>query len=595
MSQQAAGPAASATVVVLGAGINGAALARELLLSGVSVAVVDAGDIASGATAWSTRLVHGGLRYLEYGEVALVRESLVERDRLTRLAPHLVRPLEFYLPVETRLGGLWAAAARLVGLESLARRWRGSRGRGCWTVGIGLTLYDLLSVGSRWPWHRLVRAGAAGMPQVDAGRFPFAAVYADAQMLFPERFTVELFVDARRIAAESAAQTVRPSVMQPAAQFAVFTHYATRLLPDGRLRIEPVGRRRDGATAVELQPAAIINATGAWVDRTLDGLLPGAGERRLIGGTKGSHLVLAAPALRAAIGDRGVYAEAADGRPVFVLPFGERLVLVGTTDIPFVGDPADARTDDDEITYLLAAVARIFPAAAADRETVVQHYCGVRPLPSAGQGSGAPGSITRRHMLVRHPAAGVPFWSIVGGKLTTCRSLAEAAAAEVLGCLGLPVLATSRERPLPGSCAGPACAAAESAAAMHAEAAGLPVDRARRVARATVALFGSRGPEICAAMRPADAADRLLIHGTDLPLAAVWFCVREEWAVSLDDLIERRLMLAFDAGLTRAAIEEVAEALVQMEMLPRELLAEEVAACIGRLRERCGKIVDSGV
>lgn len=580
MSQQTAGPAAAATVVVLGAGINGAALARELLLSGVSVAVVDAGDIASGATAWSTRLVHGGLRYLEYGEVALVRESLVERDRLTRLAPHLVKPLEFYLPVETRLGGLWAAAARLVGLESLARRWRGSQGRGCWTVGIGLTLYDLLSVGSHWPWHRLVRAGAAAMPQVDAGRFPFAAVYADAQMLFPERFTVELLVDARRIAAESVAQ------------FAVFAHHAARLLPDGRLRIEPVGRWRDGGIAVELQPAAIINATGAWVDRTLDWLLPGAGERRLIGGTKGSHLVLAAPALRTAIGDRGVYAEAADGRPVFVLPFGERLVLVGTTDIPFVGDPAAARTDDDEITYLLAAVARIFPAAAADRKTVVQHYCGVRPLPSAGQGSGAPGSITRRHMLVRHPAAAVPFWSIVGGKLTTCRSLAEAAAAEVLGCLGLPVLATSRERPLPGSCAGPACVAAESAAAMHAEAAGLPADRACRVARATVAVFGSRGPEICAAMRPADPAGRLLIRGTDLPLAAVWFCVREEWAVSLDDLIERRLMLAFDAGLTRAAIEDVAEALVQMEMLPRERLAEEVADCIGQLRERCGKIVD---
>ena len=586
MSQQAAaaGPAAAATVVVLGAGINGAALARELLLSGVSVAVVDAGDIASGATSWSTRLVHGGLRYLEYGEVALVRESLVERDRLAQLAPHLVKPLEFYLPVETRLGGLWAAAARLLGLELLARRWRGTRGRGSWTVGIGLSLYDLLSVGSRWPWHRLVRAGRPGMPQVDAGRFPFAAVYADAQMLFPERFTVELLVDARRIAAEP--------VGQPAAQFTVFTHHATRLLPEGQLRIEPVGQRRGNAAAVELIPAAIINATGAWVDRTLDGLLPGAVERRLIGGTKGSHLVLTAPALRTAIGDRGVYAEAADGRPVFVLPFGERLVLVGTTDIPFDGDPADARTDDEEITYLLAAVARIFPVAGADRKMVVQHYCGVRPLPSAGQRGGAPGSITRRHMLVRHAAAAVPSWSIVGGKLTTCRSLAESAAAEVLGCLGLPVLATSRERPLPGSCAGPPCAAAEATAAQHAVAAGLSVDRARRVARATVAIFGSRGPEICAAMRPAAASDRLLIRGTDLPLAAVWFCVREEWAVSLDDLIERRLMLSFDAGLTRAAIEDVAEALVKAELLPRERLADEVAAYIRQLRERCGKIVD---
>ena len=154
-------------VVVLGGGINGAALARELTLSGVAVAVVDAGDIASGATAWSTRLVHGGLRYLEHGEVALVRESLAERDRLVRLAPHLVRPLEFYLPVQARWGGLFSAAAGLVGWGALARAWRGTRGRGAWTVGLGLSLYDLLSVGSAWPRHRMVRAGSGGQPAVD--------------------------------------------------------------------------------------------------------------------------------------------------------------------------------------------------------------------------------------------------------------------------------------------------------------------------------------------------------------------------------------------------------------------------------------------
>ena len=109
-------------VVVFGAGINGAALARELMLSDVPVVVIDADDIASGATAWSTRLIHGGLRYLEYGEVGLVRESLVERDRLVRLAPHLVRPMRFFIPAQSRWGGWWAAAARLAGAETLARR-----------------------------------------------------------------------------------------------------------------------------------------------------------------------------------------------------------------------------------------------------------------------------------------------------------------------------------------------------------------------------------------------------------------------------------------------------------------------------------------
>ena len=354
-------PAEDTTVVVLGAGINGAALARELALSGVHVAVVEADDVACGATAWSTRLVHGGLRYLEYGEVGLVRESLAERDRLVRLAPHLVRPLEFYLPLRTRWGGLGAAAARLCGCESLARAWRPAAGRGSVAVGVGLALYDALAVGSRWPRHRLVRAGEPGLPQVDPVAFPRAAVYADAQMLHPERFTVELCVDARRIAAERGTT------------FALATHATAAWGADGALHVAGP----DGA--VEIRPSAIVNATGAWVDRTLAGLLPGRGGR-LIGGTKGSHLVLGAAGLRRALGDRGVYAEAEDGRPVFVLPFGPRLVLVGTTDLPFTGDPASARADDAEIEYLLAAVSRLFPRAAPGRDCVVQHYSGVRPL-----------------------------------------------------------------------------------------------------------------------------------------------------------------------------------------------------------------------
>ena len=179
---------AEKTIVVFGAGINGAAVARELALSGVGVIVVDNGDIATGATAWSTRLIHGGLRYLEYGEIGLVRESLVERNRLVKLAAHLVRPLPFYLPVEGRWGGMWAAAARLVGWESLARAWQGQRGRGSWTVGVGLTLYDLLAAGDGWPRHRQVRAGDDGMPRIDTKAFPRAALYADAQLLFPERW-----------------------------------------------------------------------------------------------------------------------------------------------------------------------------------------------------------------------------------------------------------------------------------------------------------------------------------------------------------------------------------------------------------------------
>ena len=562
------------TVVVLGAGINGAALARELLLSGVNVVLVDTGDIACGTTAWSTRLVHGGLRYLEYGEVGLVRESLAERDRVARLAPHLVRPLDFYLPMRTRWGGLAAAAARLLGWESLAKRWRSPTGRGSIAVGLGLTLYDALAVGSRWPRHRSVRPGTAGLPAVDARAFPRAAVYADAQMRFPERFTVELCVDARRLAAAHGTS------------FTLLTHTSCMRHADGSLRCGSVNRSDAGS--LDIRPAAVINATGAWVDRTRAELVPGD-ARPLIGGTKGSHLVLDAGPLRRALGDQGVYAEADDGRPVFVLPFGPRLVLVGTTDIPFHGDPATARADDDEIAYLLAAVARLFPAVAPTREAVVQHYCGVRPLPASG--GTTPASVTRRHMLVRHAEAALPTWSIVGGKLTTCRSLAEQAARDVLATLGLPVLGSSRDRPFPGSLAPDARAACVAEAAAMVRGAGVGAERAERVAEHTIDLFGSRGPDVCRAMTALPADVPPLLADADLPTAVVGACIRDEWATSLDDLVERRLMLSFAPLLSRVTLAALAAELARLGMLPADGVAAEVERCASQLYERYGKVV----
>jgi glycerol-3-phosphate dehydrogenase len=558
------------TIVVLGAGINGAALARELVLSGAAVVVVDAADVAGGTTAWSTRLIHGGLRYLEYGEIGLVRESLAERDRLVRLAPHLVRPLPFYLPTQGRWGGLSAAVARLLGWESLARAWRGPRGRGSWTVGLGLGLYDLLATGSCWPRHAIVRA-AAGLPQVDAKRFPWAALYADAQLLYPERFTVELLVDARDVA--SVAGT----------RFEVLTHRQVRIGPDMEVSVAPatVGIDRAGCA---IRPDAVVNATGAWVDRTI-AAWPESLPRpeRLIGGTKGSHLVLRSPRLRAALAGHGVYAEAEDGRPVFVLPFGPALVLVGTTDIPYVGDPAQARADDAEIDYLLQAVARLFPAAAADRGDVQQHYCGVRPLPAASPGRAA-GGITRRHLLVRHPAMPVPTWSIVGGKLTTCRSLAEAAAATVLETLGAPVRGTSRDRPLPGAADATELVALARTCGPLAATAGIPPADIEQAVAGTCGLFGRRAERLWER-----AAGAGMIHDVGVPSAAVGFCVREEWAATVDDVVDRRLMLSFHERLSREAIVDVARALADAGAMRAEDTAAAAEACALRLERQCGR------
>lgn len=565
----------SPDVVILGAGINGAALARELVLNGADVTVVDADDVASGTTRWSTRLVHGGLRYLEYGETGLVRESLAERARLVRLAPHLVQPLGFYVPLRGRLGGLRAAAARVLGFDALARRFPSPRGRGAIAVDLGLRMYDFLARGTGWPRHRMVRAGGEGLPRVDAARYPLAALYDDARMTSPERFTVELLVDAARLAAARGLS------------FSLHTRHVARLDDVGRLHLFRVG---DEGGAAVLAPRAIVNATGAWVDRTNRACLPGAGARRpLVGGTKGSHLVLDHPPLRAALGARAVYAEAEDGRPVFVIPFAARFVLVGTTDLPFAADPATARAEDTEIEYLLGVAATLFPDVAPPPATIVGHYAGVRPLPAT---DGAPAGITRRHMLVPLEGTPVPAWAIVGGKLTTCRSLAEEAAARVLAALGRPVSANSRERPLPGACtAGRADElAAELSAA--AERAGVERSVARAGAAASVALFGARAAGILERVSRAAPARRAALlaplAGSGLAAAVVPLCLEEEWAESLEDVVERRLVLPLVTPLSVATIRAVAEAMVAAGRLDAAAVPAEVDALVAGLVARHG-------
>lgn len=570
--------AATPTVLILGAGINGAALARELALSDVSVVVVDADDIACGATAWSTRLIHGGLRYLEYGEVRLVRESLVERDRLLRAAPHLVRRLPFYVPLQGRLGGLWSAAARLVGLERLARRWRGKRGRGSWALRIGLTLYDALAMGSKWPRHAIVRAGGRDRPRVDAARFPLAATYADGQALYPERLALEFLLDARAIASERGRGCD------------VYPRHRCRLHADGRVEIS----RSDDTDEVSLEfrPAAIVNATGPWVDRVCAELLPSSAgcDQRLMGGTKGSHLVIRSPDLRRGLAESGIYAEADDGRPVFVLPFGDALVLVGTTDLPFAGDPALARADEQEIDYLLAAVGRLFPDIRVARDDVQQHYSGVRPLPWVDPSTNPPGGITRRHQLVRHVGCPLPTWSIVGGKLTTCRSLAESTAAAVLATLGRPVRDQSRGRALPGAWPTGGRDEAISHVTVAAAAVGVPDSLRHRVAVKLIDVFGARAALVWRRARSAD-----LLPGVDMPPAAVGFCVAEEWATSIEDVVERRLMLIFDPGLSLDTVKAIAAELVDVGQLSAEECETAVATFVARLRDHFGRTVEHAV
>jgi glycerol-3-phosphate dehydrogenase len=527
-------------ILVLGGGINGAAAARELALNGTSVWLVDTADLAFGATAYSSRLIHGGLRYLEFAEFSLVKESLQERGRLLKLAPHLIKPLRLYIPVRNSWGGITQAAGKFLGLPSRSKR---TVHRGLRVVQVGLWLYDRYATTDDLPPRSLHRLDEPGVPRVSPEVAKRLWAYSDAQITYPERMVVALLDDARALAASHGSdfrvitysratlrgETVEIHRMAGVERSSTPADYGLASLdhshPD--LAAEPIAI---------VEPAAIVNATGAWVDQTL-ARLP-APSQRLMGGTKGSHFLTHQTKLRELLGEGGVYTEARDGRPVFLLPFGDG-VLVGTTDIPFEGDPATVVATEEELDYLLAVVAEVFPEAGLAREDIAMHQCGVRPLPFVD--AKTPAAITRRHQLVWNGDCHVPLVSLVGGKLTTCRSLAEETTASVLGRLGKQVTATSRERPIPR----------------------LAVDEA------------------------------LAAGGQAWRSAAARSC-EDEWVTRLEDLVERRLMLHFAPRITRRMLGDLAAVLVQCGKLDLAHAQPAIERCIARLQSHFGiHITDS--
>lgn len=409
-------------VLILGGGINGAGLLRELALNGVRTLLVDRGDFASGATAASSRMIHGGLRYLENGEFRLVRESLRERDRLLRLAPHAVRPLPTTIPVFHRWSGFGNALRRFLGRETPPTT------RGAILIKLGLAFYDLFTARRRvLPRHHFTRRSAALRlrPQLRPDIL-CTATYHDAQVSLPERLCLELLADA--CAASPAVHAINYCVP-------VRREHATIVL-------------RDALTGRELpvRPRVVVNATGGWIDFANATL---GAATRWIGGTKGSHLVVDHPELLAACRGEQLFYENPDGRICIFFPVNGR-VLVGSTDIR-VTDPDEAVCDDAEIDYLLASVRTVFPAIIVTRAHVIAHFCGVRPLPATD--AGFTGRISRDHSCRSLPPAVDRPWPVhamIGGKWTTFRAFAELVADRVLGDLGRMRTASSAERPIPG-------------------------------------------------------------------------------------------------------------------------------------------------
>ena len=364
-------------VVVIGGGINGVAIARECARAKRRTLLLEQADFGAGTTSRSTRIIHGGLRYLEHGELAMVRESLRERQRLLQQTPHLVRPMRFLLALgpESRRSalkvriGLWLYR-RLAGQTILTSDTRAEERQ----------LEALLDSGQRWSIFE----------------------YEDAQCEFPERLLAEWLVEA----AEAGA---------------VARNYSQVLVVDvthGRARGVLV---RDLLSGKEERVEAgwIINATGPWADRVCQRSQINTGGM-MVGGVRGSHIVL--PRFAGAP-NAAVFTEASDRRPVFIIPWNEQL-LVGTTEIPDQGDPGKVSPSDQEIEYLLNVVSQLFPGNTFSKADIRYSFAGIRPLPFA-RGKKAD-EITRRHILHDHSKEGVQrMISVIGGKLTTAGSLAR--------------------------------------------------------------------------------------------------------------------------------------------------------------------------
>ena len=497
-----AGPDEAFDVAVIGAGINGAGVARDAALRGLRVIVVEQGDLCSGTSAWSSRLIHGGLRYLEYGELPLVFESLRERIALRRVAGHLVQPIRICIPI----------------YES------GRRGR--LLVRLGMLLYDLLSAGKTVPRHTMLDHDEVleAEPGLAGDGLLGAACYYDAQVTYAERLVLENLLAAREAGADIRTYTRVVGIGIEAGSVA-------------SLELEDAGSGERQSVPVR----TVINAAGPWVDRVL--ATATVTVPRLIGGTKGSHIVVSPFA--GAPGD-ALYVEArSDNRPFFIIPWNG-LYLIGTTDIRYEGDPAKARASREEIDYLLAETNRVFPDAALKREDVRYCYAGVRPLPHRDKGPES--AITRRHVIRSHDLGARGLLSIIGGKLTTYRSLAEQTVGRVGRLLGrrLPPCRTQAE-PLPGA---HGIQDARDALTAIPRLAPEGVERLLRI-------YGGRAADL-ARLAETHAAGTLDNAQTVLA-AEVAFAIREEMAKTLVDIVHRRMMIGLDADQGRPLYGVVAE------------------------------------
>jgi len=544
------------SVLIVGGGINGIGTFRDLALNGVDVLLVEKGDFCSGASAASSHMAHGGIRYLENGEFRLVREAVRERNRLLQNAPHIVKPLPTAIPIFKRFSGLLNAPLKFFGILDKPSE------RGSIVIKLGLMMYDAYTGAQRTvPRHKFYsrKKSLAQWQQLNPAILN-TAVYYDGAILQPERLGVELLLDAEGENPEAHA-----------------LNYVSMV---GGSEDRIILRDELTDDNYDVCPKLVINAAGPWIDFTNRKLGFSSG---FIGGTKGSHIVVQHDELRRAIGENEFFFENEDGRIVLIFPLYDR-VLIGTSDIP-IEHPDEAHCTEEEIDYFLKLTHRIFPSLNVTQEHIVFQFSGVRPLPRSVAKTAS--QISRDHSI--EVLSGdwtnlrFPVYSLVGGKWTSFRAFSEQVTDKALAYLGLERQKDTRSLPIGGGRGYPR---EPGGIKRLIESLSAWTGVARERLRILFERYGMRAESIATYLN--GGTDFVLKTLPDFTLREILFLVHHEKICHLDDFLLRRSMHAMLGHVTREMVEELAGVLGNSLGWNAEQKAAEVRRTLSILVDRHG-------
>lgn len=542
------------SVLIIGGGANGIGTFRDLALQGVDVLLVDKADFCNGASAGSSHMLHGGIRYLEYGEFRLVREALTERNRLLHNAPHYSKPLPTTIPVYSWFSGMLNAPLKFLNLRDKPSE------RGGIVIKIGLMLYDWFTRGQQGlPAHKLVGRGESLelRPKLN-DKIVCTANYYDAWMPCPERICLEMILDAE--------------AAHPNAHALNYVSLSSGVGDTVTLKDELTSE------TYALKPKLVINAAGPWIDLANRAI---GQQTQFIGGTKGSHILVDNPELWEMLKGGEVFFENKDGRICLIFPFFDK-VMIGTTDIR--SDIPDPVCSEDEVSYMIDLVSYVFPTMKIDRSQIVFWFCGVRPLPHSS--ASRTGAISRDHSIrVIEPDEKIrfPVLSLVGGKWTTFRAFAEQVTDAVLQRLGRSRKIDTKTTAIGG---GKDYPFADSARRQWLSEVQIQTDLSAERISTLFERYGTYARAIAA----------FCAAGDDAPLQAlptysrreVMYLAEHEKVMHLDDFLLRRSVIAMLGLTTRPLLEEMASILAATLGWSDQARRQEIEQTVQILQSRHG-------